>query len=36
MQEYAQAGARLLSMQIDAAINPGTISNQKNLDHPAR
>lgn len=23
MQEYAQAGARLLAMQIDAAINPG-------------
>jgi S1-C subfamily serine protease len=36
MQEYAQAGARLLSMQIDAAINPGTISNQKYLDRPAR
>lgn len=26
MQEYAQAGARLLAMQIDAAINPGTIN----------
>jgi S1-C subfamily serine protease len=25
MQEYAQAGARLLAMQIDAAINPGMI-----------
>ena len=24
MQEYAQAGARLLAMQIDAAINPGS------------
>lgn len=30
MQEYAQAGARLLSMQIDAAINPGTINNCPN------
>lgn len=28
MQEYAQAGARLLSMQIDAAINPGTMQYQ--------
>lgn len=30
MQEYAQAGARLLSMQIDAAINPGKISDLSN------
>ena len=31
MQEYAQAGARLLAMQIDAAINPGTHTRLTNL-----